>query len=574
MRLLLVLLLLGTIRSETSAAEFDPEPVLGVLELLIDQRPDSNETLVKCLDTLTAKIETREIAARDLAPLAKRLDEPLATLIKDPAATALYFSAARLAVGLKLPAGDDAMRRATLDPNISPADKTVAFATLIGSAESQSLAAAMTYATQVLTSSDAKVRQQQAAIIAGLARSESPSVGGMLLSVYEKLPAAEQPKVVELLTQRTIWAKQLLAEIGAGKIPANALNTNQIARLLSNKDADLAALVKKQWGAVRTERNPDRERVIAEMRNLIRREKPGDALAGEKVFARVCAQCHKLHGNGQDVGPDITRNGRNSFEMLLSNVFDPSLVIGAAYQPRIIETVDGRTLMGLATEDNEQRVVLKIQGGKLETIPRNQIETIAESKLSMMPEELEKQLKPEEICDLFAYLTLDKVPSDKTAQRLPGVYQPQFRKTEDPQQYNELVGVVAPGFRIAASGLGGVQLLEKFRDRADVLYTHPVDRDKPCVLETNYSVPTAGATLKIVVAHEPRGDWELLLKIDKQEISRRPVSKKTAPDGWLTIEEDLSRWAGKTVQIELQNRATDWSYEQAFWQEVKLIPKK
>ncbi len=396
----------------------------------------------------------------------------------------------------------------------------------------------------------------------------------MLIAHYSKLLANEQPKAIEVLTQRAAWAKALLAQIAAGKIPPNVLNTNQIARLLNTKDDELPALVKQQWGAVRTERNPDRERVIAEMRNLIRRSKPGDALAGEKVFARVCAQCHKLHGNGQDVGPDITRNGRNSFEMLLSNVFDPSLVIGAAYQPRLIETVDGRTLMGLATEDNEQRVVLKIQGGKLETIPRSQIETIAESKLSMMPEELEKQLKPDEICDLFAYLTLDKHPSDKTAVRLPGVYQPMFRKTEDPQQYNELVGVVAPGFRIAASGLGGVQLLEKFRDRADVLYTHPVDRDKPCIMETNYAVPTAGATLRIVVAHEPRGDWELLIKIDQQEITRRPVSKKSAPEGWLTVEEDLGRWAGKSVQIQLQNRPTDWYYEQAFWHEVKLIPKQ
>ncbi len=147
----------------------------------------------------------------------------------------------------------------------------------------------------------------------------------------------------------------------------------------------------------------------------------------------------------------------------------------------------------------------------------------------MMPEELEKQLKPREIYDLFAYLTLDKPATDKTAVRLPGVYQPLFRKMIDPQQYNELVGVVAPGFRIAASGLGGVQLLEKNSATARMSSTHIRRSRKTCVLETNYSVPTAGATLRIVVAHEPRGDWELLLKIDKQEISRRPVSKKSAP---------------------------------------------
>ena len=39
-----------------------------------------------------------------------------------------------------------------------------------------------------------------------------------------------------------------------------------------------------------------------------------------------------MHGEGEDVGPDITGNGRTIFEQLLSNVFDPSLVIGAGYQ--------------------------------------------------------------------------------------------------------------------------------------------------------------------------------------------------------------------------------------------------
>ena len=100
------------------------------------------------------------------------------------------------------------------------------------------------------------------------------------------------------------------------------------------------------------------------------RRTPGDPNAGQVVFQKVCGQCHKIHGQGQEVGPDITVNGRSSFEQLLSNVFDPSLVIGAAYQARTVATNDGRILTGLVAEDSPQRVVLKVQGGKLETIAR------------------------------------------------------------------------------------------------------------------------------------------------------------------------------------------------------------
>jgi putative heme-binding domain-containing protein len=188
---------------------------------------------------------------------------------------------------------------------------------------------------------------------------------------------------------------------------------------LASRDRNLAAMVKKQWGEVRAERNPQREQVIARMRDLLRNQ-PGDALRGQVVFQRVCGQCHKIHGTGQEVGPDITSNGRSSFDQLLSNVFDPSLVIGPAYQAVTVITADGRVLTGLLAEDSEQRVVLKTQGGKFETVARQDVDEVAQSKLSLMPENLEQQLKPEELADLFEFLVLDKPPQDPTARRIAG----------------------------------------------------------------------------------------------------------------------------------------------------------
>ena len=46
---------------------------------------------------------------------------------------------------------------------------------------------------------------------------------------------------------------------------------------------------------------------------------PGDAERGIAAFKKVCAQCHKLYGEGAEVGPDISRNGRNNWEQLLHN---------------------------------------------------------------------------------------------------------------------------------------------------------------------------------------------------------------------------------------------------------------
>jgi putative heme-binding domain-containing protein len=101
-------------------------------------------------------------------------------------------------------------------------------------------------------------------------------------------------------------------------------------------------------------------------------------------------------------------------------VFDPSLVIGPSYQAVTVVTTKGRSLTGLLVEDSPTRVVMKVQGGKQEIIPRSEVEEQSLSKMSLMPEDVEKQLKAQEIADLFSFLVLDKPPSDPNARRVPG----------------------------------------------------------------------------------------------------------------------------------------------------------
>jgi putative heme-binding domain-containing protein len=228
-----------------------------------------------------------------------------------------------------------------------------------------------------------------------------------------------QPKAIELLTQRPAWSAALVSAVEAKKLSTAVLNASQLLKLQASADAVMKQKLVAIWGNVRTERNPQREQVVVEMRTLLSKAR-GDAERGVAVFQKVCGQCHKLHGQGQEVGPDITANGRASFEQLLSNVFDPSLVIGPAYQARVVVTDDGRILTGLIAEENEQRIVLKLQGGKVETIARDQVEEVNVSPLSLMPEGLEKQLTPAELADLFALITLDLPPSDPQAKLIPG----------------------------------------------------------------------------------------------------------------------------------------------------------
>ena len=411
--------------------KFDAQPIAKLFALLRDDHPPVGRQV---LEVLSAKVQSGELKGDKLDQLKAALAEPLTPLLAGGVSHPLGGDAALLAVSWGDPRGLPHVRRSFATRGLQPDLRLKALAALIAAKDDgvlESVVAALI--------DKSEISNFKSQILSALGRLDDPKVADLVLTRYATLEPELQPAAVELLTQRANWSKQLLARVADKKIAATAINVNQARRIQALKDAELSALLSRHWGQVRDTRSPDREKVVTEMRSLIR-QKPGDPFAGEKVFKRVCAACHKIHGEGPDIGPDITLNGRNDFNQLLSNVFDPSLVIGAGYRVCTVVNKAGRVQSGLLVEDSPQRVVLKpvdvaaksrsvaapdapvaVAVGKLEIIPRDDIDEFKINELSLMPEGIEKQLTPQEITDLFAFLVLDKHPNDKSAKRLPGV---------------------------------------------------------------------------------------------------------------------------------------------------------
>jgi putative heme-binding domain-containing protein len=398
------------------AAEFDPNiaAVVDLLELVIDANEDAAR---KCLETLAEKVRSGEVERAALGQLKERLGGPLGKIVSAAEPHPLAGEAALLAALWKEPAALADVRRAAKDVQQTPERRQAALETL-AFADDPSLHKT---AGEILSAANDATGQRAA--LAALSRADEPEVASIVLEAYPALAADHKPLAIELLTQRAVWGRALVAHIAQKKLPASALNVNQVRKLQALADEALAQEIARHWGKIRDARDPAREQLIGQMRELLAKT-PGDPRRGMAVFGKLCGQCHKIHGQGQEVGPDITANGRASYDQLLSNVFDPSLVIGAAYQARSLRTLDGRVITGLLVEESPQRVVLKVQGGKLETVPRDDIEVLKVSELSLMPEGIEKQLQPQEIADLFAFITLDKHPDDPTATKIPGTSLP------------------------------------------------------------------------------------------------------------------------------------------------------
>jgi putative heme-binding domain-containing protein len=390
-----------------------PAVLAELFSLAAAGKAGNQDTARQVLGVLATKIQNGEVAPEQVKVLQGRL---LPVLRKEMArGRPLRVEAALLAATFRDPKGL-AAARGLLGEDNGQAVRIRALETLCAVRDGSVLDAA----GKLLVSGKGLSVQGRGQVLAALGWLEDERVAPLVLAAYAKMEPDLRPRAVELLTQRTAWGKALLKAIADKKLAPGVLNVNQARRLLDSKDADLVALVTRHWGTIRSERNPEREKVVAQMRALLQRTK-GDAKRGIVVYRNLCGQCHKLHGEGTaEVGPDITSNGRASFEQLLSNVFDPSLVVGPGYQAVTVLDDRGRSLTGLLVEDSPARVVLRVQGGKQEVIARKKIDKIEVSKLSLMPEGIEKQLKPQEIADLFAFIVLDRHPNDPKARRIPG----------------------------------------------------------------------------------------------------------------------------------------------------------
>jgi putative heme-binding domain-containing protein len=364
-----------------------------------------------CLSVISAR--AREMRDADLGALKTGLQPILEKILAGKADDPLYLSARLLAAQLRIGSTDaGSVRRLFVSPEQPEATRLQALEALIAFRD-PGLPEAV---AGVLASGSPRFLGQ---VLDALGRWDDPKVANLILDRYAKMDPELQPLAVELLMQRQPWTRKLLDAVLAKRLPPGVLNANHLRRILDGNDREAVWAVEKAFGTVRTERNPEREKVVAEMGKYLRQH-PGDPRAGRLAFKKVCAQCHVIYGEGASVGPDLTANGRASFEQLLSNVFDPSLVIGPGYQATTVVTKGGRTLTGLVTEDSPQRVVLKLPGGAQQVVPRGDVEYAAVSKLSMMPEGIETLMDRKELADLFAFLTLDRPPDDPEARPIPG----------------------------------------------------------------------------------------------------------------------------------------------------------
>lgn len=256
------------------------------------------------------------------------------------------------------------------------------------------------WASHALTATRSDSSEIRAAGWAALSRLMGKSEINLLILNYTNW---DQKEIRDLLTSHADSAELLLNAIENGQIRKDDFDLTQIARIASFENQSLNEKALKIWGKVQSATPEER---LAEVRRLNNdlRASTGNATKGRQLFLNNCARCHKLFGEGNSIGPELTGTSRTDRQWLLTSIVDPSGVVRKEYQSQILEMKDGRVLEGLILEQNGGLLKLIDSSGKETQVVANEVSERRDSTASLMPEGLYKQLKPQELRDLFAWL--------------------------------------------------------------------------------------------------------------------------------------------------------------------------
>ena len=136
---------------------------------------------------------------------------------------------------------------------------------------------------------------------------------------------------------------------------------------------------------------------------------PGETGRGKELFHKTagvqCRNCHRIAGDGTELGPDLSQIGKKlDRAKLLESILEPSKNIDPQYVTWVVETTAGQVVTGLLVRKDEGEIIVRDAQNKQQRFAMTDVEGVHQQQKSLMPELLLRELTAQQVADLLAYL--------------------------------------------------------------------------------------------------------------------------------------------------------------------------
>lgn len=228
-------------------------------------------------------------------------------------------------------------------------------------------------------------------------------VGQTVVKNFGRIPNDSRLVAETMLTTRSVWAVELLESVDRGDLKPADVSETGLRKALLHKHDRIQSLIEKHWGEVSGATTAQMQQRIVGLKKLLGGGS-GNPKKGKLVYKNICGKCHVLHGEGGQIGPDLTSFKRDNEDRILLNIVNPSIEIREGFENYVIITDDGRVANGFLADKDNQVVVLRGVDGQNLIFRKDEIDEMRALPRSVMPEGTLKALTVTQIRDLFAYL--------------------------------------------------------------------------------------------------------------------------------------------------------------------------
>ena len=209
------------------------------------------------------------------------------------------------------------------------------------------------------------------------------------------------------LAGRAAWAKALLKELTDWRLRESDIPPDVVQRLRTYQDPEIATAVQKVFGKQTEISSPAKIEKIKRLTQLLTvGTGTSNVESGKLLFTKRCATCHKLFGEGKQIGPPLDAYDRASLKFWLPAIVEPSLEIREGYQSYMAVTKDALVINGMIDAQDANTVTLRTAEDQRVVLARNNLQNLKAIETSLMPDDTLKDLTDQQLRDLFAYLSL------------------------------------------------------------------------------------------------------------------------------------------------------------------------